>query len=92
MNHTIGQILHAHLLDKDQEHWPDYAAVTKMAIHSTINGSINKAPFKVLYNKTTLLPVDLLLSRESSINPHVYTIASKMKQLVYNIRNAINDA
>ena len=52
MNCTICQILHAYLLDEDQEHWPDYVAVTKMAINSTINASINKAPFEVFMVKT----------------------------------------
>ena len=83
MNCTIGQILYAHLLDKDQEHWPDYVAVTEMAINSTINASIKKAPFEVLYGENIPLPdVDLLLFRESSINPHAHTFARKMKQLV----------
>ena len=70
MNHTIGQILHAHLLEKNQEHWPDYVAITIMAINSTINARINKAPFEIFYSENTLLIVDLLLSKESSINPN----------------------
>ena len=82
MNCTIGQILYAHWLEKDQEHWPNYVAVTKMATNSTTNASINKDPFEVLYGESTLLPIDLLLSRESSINPHAHTFASKIKQLV----------
>ena len=60
MNCTIGQILCTHLLDKDQEHWSDYVAVTEMAINSTINASINKAPFEVLYSENIPLPIDLL--------------------------------
>ena len=92
MNCTIGQILHAHLLDKDQEHWPDYVAVTEMAINSTNNASINKAPFEVFYGENIPLPVDLLLSRESSIIPHAYTFASKMKQLVNKVKSAMHNA
>ena len=40
MNRTIGQILNMYLLYEDQEHWPDYVAITQMAVNSTINGSI----------------------------------------------------
>ena len=54
MNCTIGQILYARLLDLltlvvvdswllfllDQEHWPDYVAVTEMGFNSNINASI----------------------------------------------------
>ena len=92
MNHIIGQILYAHLLDDNQVHWPDYLAVTEMAINSTINASINKAPFEVLYSKNTLLPVDLLLSKVSSINPHAYIFASKMQQLGNKVKHAMHDA
>ena len=49
MSCTIGQILRIHFLDEDQEHWLDYVAVTEMAISSTINAGINKAPFEVLW-------------------------------------------
>ena len=54
-------------------------AVTEIAINSTINASINKSPFEVIYGKNTRFPVDLLLSRESSINPHAHTFARKMQ-------------
>ena len=70
MNCTIGQILYIYLLNEDQEHWPDYVDIIEIAINSTINASIKKEPFEVLYGKYTTLPVDLLLPRESSINPH----------------------
>ena len=63
-----------------------------MAINSTINYSINKAPFEVLYGNNTLLHVDLLLSKESSISPHAHTFANKMKQLVNKVKHAIHDA
>ena len=42
-----------------------------MAIHSTINASIQKAPFEVLYGYNIPLLVDFLLSRDSSIKPKV---------------------
>ena len=90
--HTIGKILRAHLLYEDQEHWPDHVDVTEMAINSTINAIINKAPFKVLYSKNTPLPVNLLLSREFSISPHAYSFAIKMKQLVNKVKNSMHDA
>ena len=67
-------------------------AVTEMAINFTINASINKAPFKVFYGENIPLPIDLLLSRESSINPHAHTFASKMKQLVDKVKSAMHDA
>ena len=54
-------------------------AATEMAINSIINASINKALFEVLYGESIPLPVVLLLSRESSINPHAHTFDSKMK-------------
>ena len=78
MNCTIGQILHAHLLDKDQKHWANYIAVTEIAINSTNNVSNNKAIFEVFYSENILFPVNLLLCRESSIIPHAYTFAIKM--------------
>ena len=92
MNCTIGQILYANLLYKDQEKWLNYVAVTEMAFNCTINASINKASFEVLYSQNTPLPVDLLLPRESSINPHNYTFTRKMKQLVNKVKNAIYEA
>ena len=63
-----------------------------MAINSTINSSINKAPSKVLYGENILLPVDLLLSRESSINPNAYKFSIKLKQLVKKVKSATHDA
>ena len=63
INCTIGQILYAQLLDKDEEHWPYYVSVTKMATNSTINASINTAPFEVLNAESIPLPVGLLLSK-----------------------------
>ena len=67
-------------------------AVTEIAINSTINASINKALFEVLYGENIPLPVDLLLSRESSINPHAYKFARKMKQLITKVKSAMHDA
>ena len=52
-------------------------AVTEMAINSTINDSIYKAPFEVLYDENIPLPVDLLLSMESHINPHGYILLAR---------------
>ena len=79
MNRTIAQILHVYFLDKDQEHWPDYVAMTEMAINSTLYASINKVPFEVFYGENILFPIDLLLVRELLINPHAHTSARKMK-------------
>ena len=60
-----------------------------MAINSTINASIKKTPFEVFYRENTLLPVDLLLSRESFINPHAHTFANKMKQIVTKVQSTM---
>ena len=40
INHTIGKIFCAYLLDENQEHWPNHMLVIEMAINSTINASI----------------------------------------------------
>ena len=40
-----------------------------MAINYTINTSILKAPFIVLYGENISLPVDFLFSKESHPNP-----------------------
>ena len=79
MNCTTGQILHTHFLEIAQERCPDYLAVTDMAINTTINASINKAQFGVLYAKISPLSIDLLLPRETSISPYAHTFARKMK-------------
>ena len=92
MNCNIGQILYAHLLNKDQEHWPDYMTITKMAINSTTNERILKPPFEVLYGKNIPLTIELLFSRESSINPLAYRFHSKMKQLVDKVKGDMHDA
>ena len=92
MNYTIGQILYIQLLDKDQEHWSNYVAVTAMNINSTINASIQKVLVEVLYSENIPLPVDLLLSRESSINPQALKSANKLKQFVDKIKNAMYNA
>ena len=73
-------------------HWLGYVSVTEMAINSTINASINKVPFDILYVENILLSIDLLLSRESSINPYAHNFASKMKQLATKLKSAIHDA
>ena len=49
MKCTIGQILTENILDEDHKHWPNYVAVTEMAIDSTFNFSIDKALFEALY-------------------------------------------
>ena len=92
MNCTITQIFNAHMLDENQEHWPDYAAITEMAINSTIDVSIQKTTFEVLYIENTPLPVDLFLSKESSINLQACNFDHKRHQLVNKIKSAIHDA
>ena len=57
-----------------------------MAINSTINASIKKSPFDVLYGEYTLL------SRESSIKPYTHPFARKMIQLVTKVKSAMYDA
>ena len=66
------------MLDKDQEDWPNCIAVTKIAINFTMNVNIQKPSFKVLYDENILLLIDLLLSREFSINLQAYKSASKI--------------
>ena len=61
MNDTIGQILRVFLLDKNQEYWPGYVAVTRMAINYTINASIQKVPFEVINGENIPLPIDLFI-------------------------------
>ena len=80
------------MLDKYQEHWPDYMAVTEIAANSTINTIISKAPFEVLYGKNFPLPVGCLLFRESSISTHAHKFARKMHHLVKKVKSAIHDA
>ena len=63
-----------------------------MAINSASNSSIQKAPFKVLYSQNIPLPIDLLLYRESIINPHAQKFTSKLKQLVTKAKYATYDA
>ena len=92
MNHTIAQILHLFWLYEDQEHWPYYVAVTEIAINFTLNASIKKTPFEDLYSENISLPIDLLVSRESSINPHTHNIARKIKLLVTKVKSAMQDA
>ena len=57
-------------------------AIKEIAINSKIDASIKKTLFEVLYRENIPLPVDLLLSRESSINPYAHTFSRKMKYLV----------
>ena len=63
-----------------------------MAFNSTINESIEKAPFEVLHSENIALPVDLLLSREFFINPRAHKLSSKMNQLVDKAKSAMHDA
>ena len=66
-------------------------AFTEIAINYTVNSSIAKAPFKVLYGENILFPIDFFLSRKSHINPHAHNFASKMKQLVAKAKIAMHD-
>ena len=91
MNHSIGQVFHAYLLNKDKKHLSDYLSVTKMAINSSINVIIQKAPFEALFGENIQLPIILFLSRESSIKIQVHIFTSKMKLLVYKVKSAICD-
>ena len=91
MNCTIGESLLANLLDKDQERWPDYVAVNKMAINSIISTSIWKSILKSS-GENTPLSVDLLLSKESSINPHTYKLTIKITKLVEKVKSAMHNA
>ena len=63
-----------------------------MAIISTINVTIQKTPFEVIYGETIPLPIDLVLYRETSINPHTHKLASKLKQLVDKVKSAMYNA
>ena len=92
MNRTIGQILRTHLVDQDQANWPNFIALAELAINSTVNASINKAPFEVLYGENIPLPVDLLLARDSTIDPHASSFATKMQSLVKSIQKAMHTA
>ena len=79
------------MLDKYHEHLPNYMADIEMAINFTFNASIKNAPFEILYGENILLPIDLILSRESWINPHAHTFARKMKQLVTKLKSTMHD-
>ena len=63
-----------------------------MAINCTINAKISKALFEVHYGEIIPLPVDLLLSRESSFNPNAHTFSINMKKLGRKAKTAIFDA
>ena len=89
INSTIGQFFCFDLINEDQENLSDYVAIIEIAINSTINASIQKTPFEILYCKNITVPVGLLLSRESSINLQAYKLASKIKQFVANVRSAM---
>ena len=96
MNNPIIQILCTHLLDENHdedldEHWTEYVAVTKIAINATINASIQKASFEVLYGENIPLPVEFLLSKEFFINLQAQKFTSKMKQLVGKVKSAKHD-
>ena len=52
-------------------------AVIELAINFIINTSIQKAPFEVIHIENTQLPVDLLLSRESSIKPNPIVLVAR---------------
>ena len=80
MNHTFGAILQAHLLDEDQKHRPNFMAITEMAINSTINTRVKKAPFEIFYGKSIPFPIDLLFSRELSIDLQADSFTSKIKK------------
>ena len=66
-------------------------AAIEITINSTINVSIQKALFEVLYGKNIPLPVDLLLSRDSAINPQEHKFARKIKQLNYQVKRIMHD-
>ena len=51
----------------------------EMAINSSINASIYKASFEVLYGENVPLPV-ALFSREFSINLYTQNLANKIKK------------
>ena len=63
-----------------------------MAINSFINARINKVPFKILFGDKIPLPVNLLLYRESTINPYTYAFIKKVRQLVSKVKSAMHDA
>ena len=63
-----------------------------MSITSIINASIQKAPSEVLYSENTPLPINFLLSRESSINLQAHKFAIKIKMVVYKVKSAIYNA
>ena len=54
-----------------------------MAIGFTINASLLKALFEVLFCENIPLPIDLLFSIKSSINYQAQKSAIKVKRLVY---------
>ena len=62
-----------------------------MAINFTINAIIQKAPFEVIYRVNIPLLVNLLLSREPSLNPHTYKFASKIKNLDNNVKSTMHN-
>ena len=71
-SHHWPNTLYIYLLNEDQEYYSAYVAITEIAINSTIKASIQKSPFEIVYSEKILLPVDLLLSRESSINTQAH--------------------
>ena len=63
-----------------------------MAINTTVNASIGKAPFEVLYGGNIPMPVDIILSNQSTVDPYATTFASKMQSLVKAIKSAMSEA
>ena len=78
MNCIIGQVLCTHLLDYNQNNWPNYVAINEVAIGLTVNTSIKKALFEVLNDENIpSFPIDLLVSCLSSINPQAKTLIKR---------------
>ena len=66
--------------------------VCVQGVHSTRHLKHLIQELAIRITTLTLLPLALLLSRESSIKPHAYTFGSKMKHLVNRVLSAMHDA
>ena len=80
------------MLDKSQVCWPNHLSGMELAFNSTINASIQKVPFKVINVKNVSLPIDMLLSRESSFKPQANEFAGKMKQLFNKVKSTVHNS
>lgn len=80
-NRTISQVMRT-VVDEQQDDWDRYLPLVEMALNSAVQASTGMSPYKMVYGREMVLPVDRKLeTRVTTENPAVEELGKRMEEI-----------